>query len=63
MIFMRILLLMLGGATAMALSLLWVAQFFTGKGEGTPVIWIDDSPDKAQEEGEESFAEWQKDSE
>ena len=59
---LRIVLLMVGGATAMVLSLLWVAQFFTGNGEGTPVIWIDDSPDKAPSE-EESFAEWQKDSE
>jgi hypothetical protein len=58
--FLRILLLLLGGATAMALSLLWVAQFFSGFGEGTPVIWIDDSPNKVKEE--ESFAEWQQDS-
>lgn len=59
--YLRILLLLLGGATAMVLSLLWVAQFFTGQGEGTPVIWIDDQHREDQQDGEESFAEWQKD--
>jgi len=58
--FLRIFCLALAGAAVMVLCLLWVAQFFTGDRDGTPVIWLESlESDKAPKKEEDSFAEWQ----
>jgi hypothetical protein len=58
--FLRFAGLALAGATAMVLSLLWVAQFFTGDEETTPVIRLENINNKpASKRDDDSFAEWQ----
>ena len=60
---LRFLAIFLGAATVMLLSLLWVAQFFGGDGDVTPVIWIEDLRQEAEAGGrdEDSYAEWETD--
>ncbi|HLS97710.1 MAG: hypothetical protein WDA10_06320 [Porticoccaceae bacterium] len=41
---LKILCFMVLGAAVMLGSMLWVAQFFTGDGDVTPVIWLDAVP-------------------
>ena len=48
----------------MVLCLLWVAQFFQGEGDSTPVIWLDQiNNQKTPGEEHETFIEFQEDAE
>lgn len=47
----KILCFMVLGAAVMLGCLLWVAQFFTGDGDVTPVIWLDAVPPGADDAG------------
>ena len=55
---LRIVVFMLGGVGVMAGCLLWVSQFFTGEGESTPVIWIENLQNAGGEE-EKPFSGWE----
>jgi len=62
--FIKLICLALAGAAVMIASLMWVAQFFTGKHEGTPVIWLESLPsenqnDSKQKNGDEPYVEFQ----
>jgi hypothetical protein len=49
----------LAGAVVMVLCLAWVAQFFRGGGESTPVIWIEELGSQSRGKPEESFGEFE----
>ena len=55
----RMLLFLVGGFVIMSLCLLWVAQFFTGDGDVTPVIWLEDWRTETDASGEDNFDQWQ----
>jgi len=56
--FFKILCLVLAGAIAMLLSLLWVAQFFTRDYDTQPLIWIERTAEPEPERQDPSYGEW-----
>lgn len=59
--FLRIITILLLAAAVMVACLLWVAQFFGGDEDVTPVIWLERMGEESQNSSDEEFVEWEDD--